>query len=97
MEEQINELLNRLKNKQLQLIACHEKAKREGVDLATENKGLKNEIARQHQVIRDLEEKNKKLQLAEAFKNSSADTDDAKLKIGRIVKEIDKCIALLNR
>ena len=79
------------------LIADHEKAKREQVDLLAENQMLKNEISRQHQVISGLEERSKKLQLAEAFNSSSADTDDAKLKIGRIVKEIDKCIALLNR
>ncbi|MDR3185167.1 MAG: hypothetical protein LBT49_07170 [Prevotellaceae bacterium] len=97
MEERINELLKQLRNKQLQLIAYHEEAKRESVDLRTENHWLKGEMTRQHQTIKDLEEKNKKLQLAEAFKSSSADTDDAKLKIGRIVKEIDKCIALLNR
>jgi hypothetical protein len=32
----------------------------------------------------------------DAFKASSADVKDAKRKIGKIVKEIDKCISLLN-
>ena len=47
--------------------------------------------------ILEIEEKNKKLQLAGAFKSSSDDAQDAKLKIGKIVREIEKCIALLNK
>ncbi|MDR3180433.1 MAG: hypothetical protein LBT61_00695 [Prevotellaceae bacterium] len=97
MEERVNESLKRLKDKQLQLIAYYEKTQREYEELLAENQKNKNELARQYGMIRELEERNKKLQLAEAFKGSSADTNDAKLKIGRIVKEIDKCIALLNR
>jgi hypothetical protein len=97
MEERANEMLKRLRDKQLQLIAYYERAKREYVELLAEHQKSKDEIVRQYETIKALEEKNKKLQLAEAFKGSSADTNDAKLKIGRIVKEIDKCIALLNR
>ena len=81
----------------MQLVAYYEKIQREYKELLAEHQKDKEEIARQYGLIKDLEEKNKKLQLAEAFKGSSADTNDAKLKIGRIVKEIDKCIALLNR
>ncbi len=54
-------------------------------------------VGRLNETITGLEEKNKKLQLADAFKASSGDTRDAKLKIGRIVREIDKCMALLNK
>ncbi|MDD4639250.1 MAG: hypothetical protein PHT63_05790, partial [Bacteroidales bacterium] len=46
--------------------------------------------------IKDLEEKVNRLQIAEAFRSSSGDAREAKQRIGRIVKEIDKCIALLN-
>jgi uncharacterized membrane protein len=97
MEEQVNELLKRLRSKQLELIAYYEKTRREYIELLAERQRDKAEMARQYEQIKELETKNKKLQLAEAFKGSSADTDDAKLKIGRIVREIDKCIALLNR
>ena len=81
----------------MQLIAYYEETRREYMELLAEHQKNKEEIARQYELIKELEERNKKLQLAEAFKGSSADTNDAKLKIGRIVKEIDKCIALLNR
>jgi hypothetical protein len=97
MEERVNELLKRLRDKQLQFIAYYERTQQECVELLAENQKNKNEIIRQYGIIKELEEKNKKLQLAEAFKGSGADTNEAKLKIGSIVKEIDKCIALLNR
>ncbi len=45
---------------------------------------------------RELEDKVNRLQLVEAFKSSSTDVREAKQKIGKIIREIDKCIALLN-
>ncbi len=75
----------------------HRQAKDEAAGLLMENKSLKEALHREQEFITVLKEKNKQLQLAEAFKASSTDTNDAKMKIGRIVREIDKCIALLNR
>jgi len=97
MEELFDDVIARLTNKHLRLIALYEKTKSGNEVWKDEKQALKDEIDRQRAVIEKLEEKNKKLQLAEAFKVSSADTNDAKQKIGRIVKEIDKCVALLNR
>ena len=36
------------------------------------------------------------MQLGDAFKASSEDVKEAKKKIARIVREIDKCISMLN-
>ena len=46
--------------------------------------------------IEELEQKIDKLQLTEAFRSSASDVKEAKRNISRLVKEIDKCIALLN-
>lgn len=46
--------------------------------------------------IKELEQKIDKLQLAGAFEASAADVKEAKQNIGRLVREIDKCISLLN-
>jgi methyl-accepting chemotaxis protein len=71
--------------------------------IVSENKKLESELANckyalENSInnIKDLEEKVNRLQIAEAFKSSSQDVKEAKQRIGRIVKEIDKCIALLN-
>ncbi len=71
--------------------------------VVSENQNLKSELSECRGVldnsinnIKELEEKVNRLQIAEAFKSSSQDVREAKQRIGRIVKEIDKCIALLN-
>ena len=46
--------------------------------------------------IKELTEKLDRLQLTNAFKGSSQDIKEAKQRIAKIVREIDKCISLLN-
>ena len=46
--------------------------------------------------IKELEQKIDKLQVAGAFAASATDIKEAKQNIGRLVREIDKCISLLN-
>jgi hypothetical protein len=45
----------------------------------------------------DLDHRYNTLKLAKSLTGDGKDSQDAKLKINRIVREIDKCIALLNR
>jgi len=47
--------------------------------------------------ITDTELKFDNLKLAKVIASSDESTHDAKIKVNRIVREIDKCIALLNR
>ena len=57
-----------------------------------------NKIIQQNQAqIAELEKQNQKLKLAKSFLAESDDVHDARIKINKIVREIDKCIALLNR
>ncbi len=97
MDDMSLKIIEQLKGKIMRLMDLHELSKAEAARLQAENSALKEELHREHAFITVLKEKNKQLQLAEAFKASSVDADDAKMKIGRIVREIDKCIALLNR
>lgn len=48
-------------------------------------------------VVQQLQNKCERLTLGVAFTGSSVNTHEAKIKINRIVREIDQCIALLNR
>jgi outer membrane murein-binding lipoprotein Lpp len=89
-------LINGLNDKIRQLLLIYEHTKTERNALREELTARNAKINELSMAIRELEEKNKKLQLADAFKVSSEDTREAKLKIGRIVREIDKCMALLN-
>ncbi len=78
MEDKIQEIVEQLKNKCLRLMELHRQAKDEAAGLLMENKSLKEALHREQEFITVLKEKNKQLQLAEAFKASSTDTNDAK-------------------
>jgi len=70
--------------------------------ILNENKKIKQEIHDKKNIIEDqkviiknLEEKIKVLKIAKTLE-AGKDNNQAKLKINEIVREIDKCIALLN-
>ena len=70
--------------------------------LRVQNTGFINEISElklansdQKQKIKQLEENIKILKLAKTLENKEGNVD-AKLKINELVREIDKCIGLLN-
>jgi uncharacterized coiled-coil DUF342 family protein len=88
---------NELNHKIHQLLSVCEQMRNERNMLQVKVAECDAQIANLNRQYKELEEKNKKLQLARAFETSGIDTRDAKLKIGRIVREIDKCIALLNK
>ena len=65
--------------------------------LNAENINLGDKLREQEEEINELKQQNNTLKLAKAFTAESEESQDAKLQINRIVREIDKCIALLNR
>lgn len=73
-------------------------------NLKAENEYEKKEIVRLNEQIKineaekaALQEKYDTLKVAKSILASSEDSHDAKLKVNKIVRDIDKCIALLNR
>lgn len=96
MEEEYINTVTDLKQKTRQLIALYEKAKHENLQLQNENKQLKDQIKQKEAEYSSLKEDYTKLELAKSL--ASVDSaHDAKIKINRIVREIDNCIALLNK
>lgn len=65
----------------------------------TESKltSLENELKDRERAISDLAEKNKVLRMAKSLSGSEDNTSETKYKINELVREIDKCIALLNK
>lgn len=58
---------------------------------------LQKTVQQKQLLIEELEEKNQKLALVKGIMADGEGSQDAKIQINRIVREIDKCIALLNR
>ncbi len=65
--------------------------------LKAQNEDLQQKVQQKQMVIEELEEKNQQLTLAKSLLADGENAQDARIKIKRIVREIDKCIALLNK
>ncbi len=61
-----------------------------------EIKAVRENLDNSNNKIKELEQKIDKLQLAGAFEASATDVKEARQNIGRLVREIDRCITLLN-
>ena len=96
MSKDYQSVINNLKGKIELIISKYEQVVSENIKLSNELNSCKEALNNNTNNIKELETKISNLQLAEAFKTSSADVKEAKQEIGKIVKEIDKCIALLN-
>ena len=66
-------------------------------ELQQQKEDLQHMVQQKQSQIEELEEKNQKLTLVKSIMADSEDANDARIRINRIVREIDKCIALLNR
>ena len=65
--------------------------------LRENNLELQKKLKLQQARISELEINYANLKIAKSLLAENADVHDAKVRVNRIVREIDKCIALLNR
>ena len=88
-------MLETVKQNIKQLIAAYEAEKVERIRLqsALEQAEARNEAYREQ--ITELDRQIDNLKLAEAFKAGGAGSPEAKKKINSLLKEIDRCISLL--
>ncbi len=98
MDSRSDELFTSLKHRVNTVISLYESQKRKAETLRTENGELIKRIEALENTLETLNKKYENLKIAKVL--SSVPDDDVhatKLQVNRIVREIDKCIALLNR
>ena len=69
----------------------------ENLQLKKANEDLNQQVQQKQSLIDELEEKNQRLSMVKSIVANDQDSQDARIQINRIVREIDKCIALLNK
>jgi hypothetical protein len=89
-------LVSSLQSKVEKLVIEHKKTKEELKQLKEDNFLLRKTLSERKVEISTLEEKIKILKLAKTLDVGTEKSTDLKLKINELVKEIDKCIALVN-
>ena len=96
MSENRIDIVFKLKAKIYRLISNYEGLKEKHNEAIARVLELEKELTNKEKELKVLRNENEKLKLAKAFTNSD-DSKEAKLQINKIVREIDKCIALLNK
>ncbi|MDR2292238.1 MAG: hypothetical protein LBE11_02030 [Prevotellaceae bacterium] len=89
-------MLAELKKKINRLISLYETTNSEKDTVIKEKAELQAIINEKNNKIKELEKRIETLQLVNTFKTGSLDQREAKQKVERIVREIEKCIAMLN-
>lgn len=97
MTDQEKNLLINFEFKVKQIIAKHEALKQEKRLLLDKVKDLEESINQLRKENQILEQKYENLKLAKMLIASEDENKDAKNRIQKLVREIDKCIALLNQ
>jgi FtsZ-binding cell division protein ZapB len=91
------EIINNLQYKVQQLVERYTSVKSDCDILKIQNEQLTAKLEESAREVADLNEKYNTLKFSKTIEASSGDVHFAKIKINQIVREIDKCIALLNR
>ena len=89
-------LVSGIEYKIKKLTALLEQLESEKKQLLLELAGLQNVIDEQNMQLKQLEERIFRMQTAQSLMNKK-DVSNAKSKINELVREVDRCIALLNQ
>jgi predicted nuclease with TOPRIM domain len=96
MATDFQQRLSRIRTKVEEVVEENVSLKRENMVLLEELEGLKKTIALQKNALAELKEENKLIKLAKEMSMSGSDVHDLKIKINELVRDIDRCIDLLN-
>jgi uncharacterized coiled-coil DUF342 family protein len=88
-------MLDKVKGNIQKLIAAYETERAARVRLESELEKSESQNQEYRKQITELERTIDNLRLADAFKAGNADNTEARKKIDRLMKEIDKCITLM--
>ncbi len=91
------QLIEELKSRLERLLSIIEREREEKLVLRNSNLELQKKSKIYQARISELELKYANLKIAKSLLADSEDSHNAKIRVNRIVREIDKCIALLNR
>lgn len=94
--ENLDTYISGLAAKVEKLARMQAELKSENLKLKTRNEELVQVISDQKNVLSKLEEKNKVVKIANAVTEDDEDRKEQRKRLNELVREVDKCIALLN-
>jgi chromosome segregation ATPase len=97
MSDQGNGELTLLNKKLEELFERYDNLRTRNKELKTENELIKGNLQEKEEKIKQLEIKYERVRLSGALLGEGENAVEAKKKINELVREIDRCVALLNR
>ena len=96
MTNRYEELINAFEEKLRKLIARYQLLEEQNMLLKADLVRKQDDLMHAHQQILELRKRNEHLSIAKGFEGSEVERIQTKNKINKMVREIDKCIALLD-
>ena len=93
----LNNLISNIEKKLSNLLSSYENLKDKNLKLMDENNKLISKVEDNSQIINSLNDKIKIMSISKSVDVSKNDIKQTKLKINEYIREIDKCIAQINR
>lgn len=90
-------VITNIENRIRQLMDDHKRLSELCVELTAQRDGLKAENRTLQERIRDLDGELSRMQLTEGLAGESRNREKARARVNRLMREVDKCIALLGR
>jgi hypothetical protein len=97
MSDQGSEELTLLNKKLEELLDSYSNLRTKNKELKNENELLQRNLQERNEKIKQLEIKYERVKLSGALLGEGENAVEAKKKINELVREIDRCVALLNR
>ena len=94
--EQAKDVVSRINEQVLDLLGRHQKLKSEREVLQTQNAELTETIEKLKTEIDQLQEQIVKLKISKSL-TEKKDSTEVKAKVDELLREIDKCVGLLNQ
>lgn len=95
MQELVN-VVDRIESKVLEMRNELENCKTENAQLKQENQSLASQLEEHKNRLGDLQEQNKVVKIARSVVLDEDDRKEQRKRLNEMVREIDKCIALIN-
>ena len=97
LNSKMKAIVDGLEVKIKKLISLYEKEKQERESAVNEKGKLLKELDEKQKVVKSLEEKIKVIKISKLVSSDGEDNKKTKQKINEYVRDIDKCIGLLNK
>jgi hypothetical protein len=94
----MNKVVINIEKKVLKIISLYDSVRKEKEEILSQNLVLKSDLSERKEEIRRLEEKINLLRITKSIVTQDVEKNkESRQKINEYVREIDKCIALLNK